>query len=111
MSDLEGEQEGIPVIASKSDPDDGYRPMITRMRDFFRAHSDFYDPPDVGDVIAEYGATPEARSMPLIKPPSLKEAYAELTVLRERVKVLEEALRQAGLDVPPNGAPAEPLYP
>jgi hypothetical protein len=48
----------------------------------------------------EYGATPEARSMPLTKSPSLKEAYAELAVQRERVRVLEEALRSVGIPLP-----------
>jgi hypothetical protein len=66
----------------------------------FRARSDFYDPPDAGDVIAEYGATPEARSMPLLKPPSLKEAYAEVAALKERTRVLEQALWKAGISLP-----------
>ena len=45
----------------------------------------------------ELGATPECRSMPELKLPNLKEAYAELAVLRARVQALEETLRQAGI--------------
>jgi hypothetical protein len=48
----------------------------------------------------ELGATPECRSMPELKLPNLKEAYAELAVLRKRVQVLEEELRKAGSGSP-----------
>lgn len=78
--------------------------MINQLREYRRSHSDVRA--DVQDFLAAFGCAPEARSRPQLHLPSLKEAYAELAFLRERVRVLEETLRNAGIN------PTQtPLYP
>ena len=73
---------------------------MERVREFFRSFGDFYDLPDVEDLMPEMRATPEPRSMPLLHPPNLREAYAEIAALQEKVRVLEEELKKAGITPP-----------
>jgi hypothetical protein len=51
-------------------------------------------------ILDDFGATPEARNRATLALPNLKEAYAELAVLRERIQLLEETLRTAGIPLP-----------
>ena len=75
--------------------------MIERVRDFFHSHSEFFDPrPEIGEFLVELGNTPESRTMPPLHPPNLKKAYAEIATLQVRVRVLERALREAGIELP-----------